>query len=681
MLYFFLNFNFSISNLSAQDNEYDSAGLFDDFESVSIATGYSIPIHVTPAVASVITADDLLATGVTTINEALEQIPGVYNLFKYGSNHYVFRGIRTKGNTNPDILIMIDGIPQNDFHIANQRKNLAKIPLYNIDRIEVIRGPVSAVLGSDAFAGVINIITKQLTGIKKSVSSFRAGSYNTKEFRHTSKLLDDNLIVGIQLTETDGHAPYIEKDTQTAFDGIFGTNASNAPGNAATNNKEYSFIADYFIDHWRLRLRARGHETGLGGGIIGALDPEGKIIGKQYNLEAKYKKVLARDWDTQIDINYFDFDVTTKKLHALPRGFSNGLFTFPNGVIDNPSYSERHFRTEVSTIYKGNSSHISRVGAGIEYAEVYNVRQSRNYISDPNTGSPDTPTDDIYNLSQNELYSRNESRNIKFLYLQDEWNFDLDWILTAGLRYDSYSDVGDVVNPRFALVWSTTANLTTKFLAGRGYRAPTFIEFYAGNNPSSKGNQNLKPVRITNYEVAFDYIYNNLKWQGSIFYHDIEDSIEQVPITLTATQSQNTKGNTGRGFELSGNDEINKFLNIDASYSYQKNTSKDNGNEYSQAPQNIYYTRIDWKINRENRINAVLHYYQNFNRENGDSRAQVPDYNDLKLTYLFIPNINWTISMSVKNALDDAALSGSEPNANDQFLPGRNYYLELIYLL
>jgi outer membrane receptor for ferrienterochelin and colicins len=68
------------------------------------------------------------------------------------------------------------------------------------------------------------------------------------------------------------------------------------------------------------------------------------------------------------------------------------------------------------------------------------------------------------------------SRNVSYGYLQDEWSFARDWILTGGIRYDHYSDFGGTTNPRLALVWEASQNVTGKLMYGTALRSPSFVE-------------------------------------------------------------------------------------------------------------------------------------------------------------------------------------------------------------
>ncbi len=100
------------------------------------------------------------------------------------------------------------------------------------------------------------------------------------------------------------------------------------------------------------------------------------------------------------------------------------------------------------------------------------------------------------------VYLLPHKRSINYAFLQDEWQLATEWNLTAGLRHDRYSDFGSTTNPRLALVWNAAYNVTLKALHGRAFRSPSFTEQYSTNNPTNRGNPNLKPERIKMTELA-----------------------------------------------------------------------------------------------------------------------------------------------------------------------------------
>ena len=147
---------------AAQDelnSDVDFAGFYGDEDFVSIATGAVQPIAKAPAVASVITAQQIRNIGARDIDQVLETVPGLHISRSVIYNPlYIFRGINA--DFNPQVLMLINGIPLTNLFQGDRNLVWGGMPVEAIERIEVIRGPGSALYGADAFAGVINIVTK-----------------------------------------------------------------------------------------------------------------------------------------------------------------------------------------------------------------------------------------------------------------------------------------------------------------------------------------------------------------------------------------------------------------------------------------------------------------------------------------------------------------------------------------
>ena len=178
LFFFFAKYSF------AQDvntEESDLAAIYGDSDFVSIATGSSQPIARAPAVATVITAAQIKEIGATDLDQILEIVPGLHvaKFFQGYQPIYTIRGIYS--DTNPQVLMLINGISITNLYLGNRSQVWGGMPVNDISRIEVIRGPGSALYGADAYAGVINIITKDATEIQGTELGARLGSYNSRE--------------------------------------------------------------------------------------------------------------------------------------------------------------------------------------------------------------------------------------------------------------------------------------------------------------------------------------------------------------------------------------------------------------------------------------------------------------------------------------------------------------------
>ena len=224
---------------AAQASDEDELTLvYGDKSNVSIATGSQQSLRRAPAVASVITAQDIAAMGATDLDQVLESIAGIHvgrSPNQY-SPLYIVRGIYSA--YMPQVLILQNGIPVTSVYLSNKGNVWGGYPVEHIARIEVIRGPGSALYGSDAFAGVINIITKGPSETRGTELGVGAGSFGTRDawVQHGGTLGPMNVAAYLRAGTTDGFRSVIDADAQTRNDTIFGTHASLAPGPVNVGN-------------------------------------------------------------------------------------------------------------------------------------------------------------------------------------------------------------------------------------------------------------------------------------------------------------------------------------------------------------------------------------------------------------------------------------------------------------
>jgi len=217
---------------------------------VKISTNTEQTLSKAPSVVSVITAEDIKATGATNVVEILQSVPGIYirtNLFGFRPQ-VTFRGASTTHT-----LLMVNGAPIRDL-VWSTGIFWKGLTTNMVERIEIIRGPGSALFGSDASAGVINIITKTAGRIEQSEAGARAGNFDTQTgwLQHggTWNGVDINFTAG--LSHTAGHNPFIAADGQTAKDKTFGTRISSAPGYADYGYDSEDFRLSVGTGNWRM---------------------------------------------------------------------------------------------------------------------------------------------------------------------------------------------------------------------------------------------------------------------------------------------------------------------------------------------------------------------------------------------------------------------------------------------
>lgn len=690
--------------ISMQEEEQALAQIYGNREMISIATGTQQPLSKAPAVASVITAEDIKAMGATDIDEALETVPGLHVARdKTGYNPiYTFRGVYS--GFNSQVLVLINGIPITNLFVGNRSEIWGGMPVQAVARIEVVRGPGSAVYGADAFAGVINIITKTKRDINGTEAGGRVGSFDTYDgwVLHGDTWAGFDVAATVEYHGTNGPQRIIDADSQTLFDGLFGSQASLAPGPVNLQRDNLDARLDLSRDHWRFRggLQHRGN-WGNGAGVAQALDPNNRYGSDRWNADLTYRNAeFAENWDVTAQMSYFDTSqVVERNLVLFPPGtrlpigangqvdFANpqGLVTFPNGYIGNPENRERHARANVSGAYTGFDSHTVRLGAGFNYDNLYQVRVSQNFGLDPATGNPipfmpGIPLIDVSGTSSS--YLPTSERKDTFFFVQDEWQLANDWQLTGGLRYDSYSDFGGTANPRAALVWETRYDLTSKLMYGSAFRAPNFSEMYIVNNPDSLGNPHIKPETMDTVELAFDYRpRDTLRLGFNLFHYWWKNMIRYVPNANAPTSStaQNAGNQTGYGGELEAEWQAFDTLKLLGNYAYQQSTDDTFNHDAGNAPHHQVYLRANWEFLPNWQLSPQAKWIIDRDRMLADVRPDIADYTwvDLTLRRKRLAK-HWEMAFSIRNVFDaDAREPSSSAIPNDLPLAGRSFYGEI----
>jgi len=682
---------------AAQSSEEDDLALaYGDKSSISIATGSQQSIARAPAVATVITAQDIQAMGATDLDQVLESVPGLHVSLSSQANKplYGFRGIVSV--YNPQVLMLVNGIPITNVFLGNRSQAWGGMPLENVARIEVIRGPGSALYGADAYSGVINVITKTATDVQGTEYGLRVGTFSTRDgwIQHGGKLGALDAAFYLRAGHTDGQKGVIQRDLQSSLDTKYGTHASLAPGQINAVRDALDARADLSYERWRFRTGYQQRKVGIGGGLAESLDPNGRALESRLSVDLTYQDAnWARNWDVSSTIGYYDIKEKggDPVFTLFPAGASGDAFggPFPNGVIGNPSHSERHTHANVSAFYTGFDAHRLRVGTGVRIEDLYEAQEFKNFnsVAIPGVGTVFVPLSGLVDATGNPalVYMQPHKRHLSYVFAQDEWSIAKDWMLTAGVRHDLYSDFGDTTNPRLALVWDAAYNVIVKAMHGRAFRAPSFGEQYNINNPVSIGNPSLKPEKIATNELAFSWQATSaLQTNLSLFQYRMRDIIQfaaNAADPTTGSTAQNTGSQTGRGLELEATWDATRNLRLAGSFSLQRSIDEATGQDAGLAPHKRWFGRADWRIAPSWQLGTTINHVADRKRQSGDARPQIADYTtvDLSLRREKFAG-DWDIRASVLNLFNQDAREPTFAPGHISFdlpLPGCAFYIQV----
>ena len=674
------------------DEEDELTLVYGDKSSVSIATGSQQSLRRAPAVASVITSQDIAAMGATDLDQVLESVAGVHvnRTPNQYSPLYVIRGIYSP--YGPQVLMLQNGVPITDIYQGNKGNVWGGYPVDHIARIEIIRGPGSALYGSDAYSGVINIITKNAADTPGTELGVRVGSFGARDgfVQHGGKWGEADVAAYLRVGKTDGFRSIITADAQTRNDTLFGTHASLAGGPVNVGNRAVDGNLDIGYDKWRLRAGYKlRDDVGTGAGIANALDPVGKSRSERITTDISWTDPqIRRDWSVGALLSTLYYSQLTPVDYQLyPPGlrFPTGLF--PNGMNGGPDFSEQQVRLSAYAAYAGLAGHHVRVGIGHDDLNLYRTAETRNFTY--STSGLPIPLATSVQFADTSPFIRPQRRRIDYLYVQDEWTFAPDWSMTAGVRHDHYSDFGGTTNPRVALVWDASLNVTAKLMYGRAFRAPAFIESYGISNPVALGNSALKPETNNTIESAISWqARNDTQVNLTLYRYAMGNIIRTVPnaVANTGATYRNTGDQTGHGMEVETTYNATRSLRLMGNYSWQESTDKSTHKDAGYAPRHHVYGRADWQFADYYVLGGQVNRVSQRLRAANDLRAPLPGYTSVDLSLRTSRGRGqWDFSATVHNLFNaDVREPSAAPGLqlpNDLPMAPRAFSLQASYQL
>jgi len=683
-------------NEESVEGEDSLEDFYGDEDFVSIATGNKKLIHKAPGVTSVITREEIDNLGATHLDEVLERIPGLHvgtsNLSRLDPI-YSIRGIQT--GFNPQVLVLLNGVDfKNSF--SEGLPYTFRYPLSNVERIEVIRGPGSALYGADAFSGVINIITTQVENKKIAIGG-RLGSFDSHDIWINAghKIDKGYLRFSLENQVSDGDKKRsAQTDLQTVFDNVFGTSASLAPIALDSRYDVLNIQADvkwhdFQWENWYWQQT----DGGVGPGGAQALDPSGFQNVELFRTLLKYQTDISNNahinsyvsWMKTNNDSFFNLFPDNAVLPIGADGninFSNiaGIVLFKDGYIGNPKSVEKNMHAHLSFSWSGWNSHNITTAVGYSALNV-KAQEFKNFgpgIIDGSQPVVDGTLTDVTGTPF--IYIPDVSRNNRYVLIQDEWKISNDWELTLGTRYDNYSDFGSSINPRAALVWQTSNNMTTKVLFGSAFRAPSFNELFLINNPSALGNPNVKPEKIDTWELSFEYRPRfDVRISTNVYRYKATDLIDKLA-TSEGLKTENVRDQNGYGLESEVQWKINEKLTAYANYSWQHSEDDKTGVRVADAPKQLFYLDIHYDLNEQWQLGTQLWWVGSRTRAISDMREPVDSdiLSNIKISWNILSGIK--LHGVVKNVFDTKASepsNGSVPN--DFQREGRSLWLEAEY--
>ena len=475
---------------------------------------------------TVITREEIEQKQVKYLSELLRDVPGFSVSQSGGAGSQT--QVRVRGAEANQLLVLMDGVRANDPAASGEFQYQFALTS-NIERIEIIRGPQSATWGSDAIAGVINIIRKKEVEDKYVSGSIEAGSFDSFNASidggYSGKVVQ--ITGGVSYLDTDG--------TNISRNGNEKDGAENTTGNIAVDVDAGDSFSLRFSGQW---IDATNEYDDIDYFVTGLPQDADRVTETNQNFltaELRYDP-LENPWTGSFSINRMDSDNDN---------YSDGLWTSSTGAT---TYD---YRLRAGVALDEAKNH--RLGFALEHEDVdFSQRGEASIYGDPNQ-------DQSYDIN---AYAAE--------YIGKPFT-GFSW--TASLRHDDYSDFDNATTWQLAGSYHVSPTLRLRGSAGTGSKAPTFTERYGFFEDYFVGNPDLKPESSKGWEIGFDTRWANDRYQLELAYfdQDLEDEIDGFvydPDTGFFTARNKDSDSTRKGVEAVFDMRLAKTFTLIATYTY-----------------------------------------------------------------------------------------------------------------
>jgi iron complex outermembrane receptor protein len=502
------------------------------FQSGELVPSRDQPLGPTSRVFEV-TAQDILDQNARNVADALRFVPALF-LSVGGTKNPSFASIR--GLTSRQNVVFIDGRPVYDPFFGDV--DLNNLPIDNVEKIKIAKGPVDAAYGPNAIGGVINIVTKRGKGKPTTLLTGSYESHNTQDYwlQHGGKKGNFNYYVagsyrlsnGFPLSDDFQPTP-IQPHGNRVHAGYTKGNVSANLGYDWTERDRISFLAGYYdatLDNPANVFQRAGGRLGLG-----------------FTRFPTWKR------------EYLDLYGTTYRFNRLELRGNVYYDRFSNDLA---IYSDTAF-SQVSNISKDvNDVYGTNLQAALDVAKGARVKVGTFLKQDRHTRENTNP---VSNEEQDSFTSD--------LFIEAEYSPLPNLLLTAGFNYDAIYPGGnrtiDTYNPRGSVAWQPLTDTRLHFAIGEKSRLPRLINLFSG-----VANPDLQAEKNFSVEVGGDQSFWNDRLELTLtwFRNDVTDLIGFIRLPGGLTQDRNLTSFVGEGVESSLSALLTKELSLSADYTY-----------------------------------------------------------------------------------------------------------------
>jgi len=595
LLFPLLIFLFSLPSFAQESivQKTDSAGYYNLSDVVISATRTNTSTIELANSISVIDSSEIANSNNSNVFDLLKNQYGL-SFTQQGGNG-TLSNVYLRGANTGQTLILIDGVEYNLPSDPSGVFDFSSLPSDNIEKIEVLRGPQSTIYGSDALAGVINIITKKGNGKPKYSATMEGGSYNTYKGLAGLNGSYNNMNYSLTLSKTksDGFSAASEKYGNKEKDGFDFLNFSSILGYKISDNAEVNVYTRYVnseADYDQFGERGGDDPTYIFDQEEFSIRGEGKLNFMNNKLNQKFGVSYFRN------VRKYSFDTSAASIY-----------------YSHSKYDGRKYKIDWQNDFVMGSDNILTAGAEFELEETSSEYYSFTYLRPPDYASvfPD------------------KFANTVGVYAQDQINFNKSFFATVGIRYDHHNKFGSAFTYRFApayIIWLTGTKI--KATIGTGFKSPSLFYLF----DPSYGNPDLSPEKSFGWDAGIEQYFWSEGFSIGVTYFS-NTFTDMFGFDAVTFKTININKAETSGTEVYAKIKPSNELEVKLNYTYTKAIDKSPGSadfdkKLVRRPTDKAGLYVSYSFQNVFNINAKLTYVGK--REDIDfstySRVEMSDY-------------------------------------------------------
>ena len=569
--------------------------LFAALPKVEAATLRQQTLEDAPSNVSLITAGDIRKFGYRTLGEALQSVRGFYftndRIYNYGG----VRGISVPGDYNSRFLVMINGHSMSDavYNSANFFGQDFGLDMDLVERIEIIRGPSSALYGSNGMLTTINVVTKSPVDSEKIRVSQELASFGEKKLIFSTS---QNLGKGANLL-LSGSAFY--GGTKNLFVPQFNTPGSNfGMANKTDRERGYHTFANLNVGDWRFTgyFNSRDKQAPVAWAEDAVFDSRGNRVKDSRNFaEAAWKHTLDNGGTLRWNLSYDSYNYNDRF-----------YFQGDNSLLDNQTVNSAHWMTSQASYSKKlvDNPHIGETTVGVQARFEFSNHQAFETVA---------PTRSV----DSEVFAADRSAGA---FVQQEIKFNSKLTGYFGARFDVSKNYQNNVAPQLSLVYQPDKMTSVKLVVGRPYRNPSAFEQYWEDRSPYIRSGGLHSETARTVEVSLERKINKtVGFVFNVYDYQIDRLIQVAFLDNGYQQYQNSGSYRSRGAEFEVNARPGVFQ-FDGSLSLQGAYQKATGERIENSPRQLGKFRFAAPVYR-NILHASSSFYFMGNRAARDGQS------------------------------------------------------------